>query len=80
MKKITAVRQTKANDPKPSLQMIQRPLMAPDELKSMPKSLFIIAEAGTQPHMHTNTDFMLLRIIFRGKINETQGEPGMSAS
>ena len=32
-----------------SLQMIERPLMMPDELKSMPKGSFIVAKTGVHP-------------------------------
>lgn len=34
------------NDPSQSLQMIERPLMTPDELKSMPKGEFIVMKTG----------------------------------
>lgn len=37
------------NDPSQSLQMIERPLMTPDELKSMPKGDFIVMKTGTHP-------------------------------
>ncbi|OPX91265.1 MAG: Type IV secretory system Conjugative DNA transfer [Pelotomaculum sp. PtaB.Bin104] len=37
------------NDPSQSLQMIQRPLMTPDELKSMPKGHFIVSKTGNCP-------------------------------
>lgn len=37
------------NDPGQSLQMIQRPLMTPDELKSMPKGHFIVSKTGSYP-------------------------------
>lgn len=37
------------NDPSQSLQMIERPLMTPDELKSMPKGSFIVAKTGIHP-------------------------------
>lgn len=37
------------NDPGQSLQMIQRPLMSPDELKSMPKGQFIVMKTGFYP-------------------------------
>ena len=37
------------NDPSQSLQMIERPLMTPDELKSMPKGSFIVAKTGVHP-------------------------------
>ena len=32
-----------------SLQMIQRPLMTPDELKSMPKGSFVVMKTGSHP-------------------------------
>ena len=37
------------NDPSQSLQMIQRPLMTPDELKSLPKGNFIVSKTGCHP-------------------------------
>ena len=37
------------SDPSQSLQMIERPLMTPDELKSMPKGEFIVMKTGTYP-------------------------------
>ncbi len=37
------------NDPSESLQMIERPLMTPDELKSMPKRQFVIMKTGFYP-------------------------------
>jgi type IV secretion system protein VirD4 len=37
------------NDPSQSLQMIERPLMTPDELKSLPKGNFIVMKTGTHP-------------------------------
>jgi type IV secretion system protein VirD4 len=37
------------NDPSQSLQMIERPLMTPDELKSMPKGWFIVTKTGAYP-------------------------------
>lgn len=37
------------NDPSQSLQMIQRALMTPDELKSLPKGNFIVAKTGAHP-------------------------------
>ena len=42
------------NDPSQSLQMIERPLMTPDELKTMPKGrAFIVAKTGRPPHEST---------------------------
>ena len=37
------------NDPSQSLQMIERALMTPDELKSMPKGHFIVMKTGHNP-------------------------------
>jgi type IV secretion system protein VirD4 len=37
------------NDPSQSLQMIERPLMAPDELKSMKKGRFVVMKTGSSP-------------------------------
>ncbi len=37
------------NDTSQSLQMIERPLMTPDELKSIPKGHFIVMKTGTHP-------------------------------
>ena len=36
-------------EPSQSLQMIQRPLMTPDELKSIPKGSFIVMKTGAHP-------------------------------
>ena len=37
------------NDPSQSLQMIERPLMTADELKSMPKGQFVVMKTGFHP-------------------------------
>jgi type IV secretion system protein VirD4 len=37
------------NDPTQSLQMIERPLLTPDELKSMPKGQFVVMKTGHHP-------------------------------
>lgn len=37
------------NDPSQSLQMIERPLMTPDELKSLPKCTFVVMKTGFYP-------------------------------
>lgn len=55
------------NDPSQSLQMIERPLMMPDELKSIPKGQFIVMKTGTHP-MRTR-----LRLFLEWGI--TFGEP-----
>ena len=55
------------NDPSQSLQMIERPLMTPDELKSIPKGQFIVMKTGSHP-MRTR-----LRLFLEWGI--TFGEP-----
>lgn len=45
-----------------SLQMMERPLMSPDELKSMPKGSFVIMKTGTHP-MKTKLKLFLNRGI-----------------
>ena len=55
------------NDPSQSLQMIERPLMTPDELKSIPKGEFVVMKTGTHP-MRTQ-----LRLFLEWGI--TFGEP-----
>lgn len=37
------------NDPSQSLQMIEQPLMTPDELKSLPKGTFVVMKTGFYP-------------------------------
>ena len=37
------------NDPSKSLQMMERPLMTPDELKSIPKGEFVVMKTGSHP-------------------------------
>jgi len=37
------------SDPSQSLQMIERPLLTPDELKALPKGQFIVMKTGTHP-------------------------------
>jgi type IV secretion system protein VirD4 len=37
------------NDPSQSLQMMERPLLTPDELKSLPKGRFIVMKTGIHP-------------------------------
>lgn len=54
------------NDPNQSLQMIERPLMTPDELKSMPKGRFIVTKTGAYP-MRTRLKLFLEWGITFGK-------------
>lgn len=46
------------NDPSQSLQMMERPLMTPDELKSIPKGSFVVMKTGTHP-MQTKLSLFL---------------------
>lgn len=63
------------SDPSQSLQMIQRPLMTPDELKSLPKGHFILAKTGCHP-MRTE-----LRLFFKWGIEFEEGyEPEQHAA
>ena len=55
------------NDPSQSLQMIERPLMTADELKSLSKGTFVVMKTGTHPMLTK------LRLFFDWGI--TFGEP-----
>ena len=46
------------NDPSQSLQMMERALLTPDELKSIPKGSFIVMKTGTHP-MRTRLQLFL---------------------
>ena len=46
------------NDTNRSLQMIERPLMTPDELKSLPKGEFVVMKTGSHP-MRTHLPLFL---------------------
>lgn len=62
------------NDPSQSLQMIERPLMTTDELKSMPKGHFILMKTGMHP-MKT-----VLRLFIKWKIKLDKGISSQSKS
>ncbi len=47
------------NDPSQSLQMMERPLLTPDELKSIPKGNFIVQKDGTASHAYPPAAFSL---------------------
>ena len=53
------------DDPSQSLQMMERPLMTPDELKSMPKGSFIVAKTGVHPMKVKLRLFLVWGIRFR---------------
>lgn len=52
------------NDPSQSLQMMERPLMSPDELKVLPKRKFIVTKTGSHPMKTTFPLFMDWGITF----------------
>lgn len=54
------------NDDSQSLQMMERPLLSPDELKSMPKGSFIVMKTGTHPMRTT------LKLFFEWGIQFTK--------
>lgn len=57
------------NDSSQSLQMIERPLMTPDELKSMPKGQFVVMKTGVHPMK------VKLRLFFKWGIEFDEGNP-----
>ena len=57
------------NDPSQSLQMIERPLMTPDELKSMPKGQFVVMKTGFHPMK------VKLKLFFKWGIKFNEDEP-----
>lgn len=52
------------NDPSQSLQMMGRPLMSPDELKTLPKGHFILAKTGCCPMQTRLPLFLKWGIVF----------------
>lgn len=52
------------NDPSQSLQMMSRPLMSPDELKTLPKGHFILAKTGRCPMQTRLPLFLKWGIVF----------------
>lgn len=57
------------NDPSQSLQMIERPLMTPDELKSMPKGQFVVMKTGVHPMR------VKLKLFYKWGIKFNEYEP-----
>ena len=57
------------NDPSQSLQMIERPLMTPDELKSMPKGQFVVMKTGFHPMK------VKLKLFFKWGIRFDEDKP-----
>lgn len=54
------------NDPSQSLQMMERPLMTADELKSIPKGNFVVMKTGTHPMKTKLRLFLDWGIVFDG--------------
>lgn len=57
------------NDPSQSLQMIERPLLTPDELKSMPKGQFVVMKTGIHPMR------VKLKLFFKWGIQFDEANP-----
>jgi len=57
------------NDPSQSLQMIERPIMTPDELKSMKKGRFVIMKTGANPIIAK------LKLYFKWGIEFNEDDP-----
>jgi type IV secretion system protein VirD4 len=59
------------NDPSQSLQMIERPLLTSDELKTLPKGNFIVTKTGANPMKSFFKIFFKWGIVF-GKVYELE--------
>ena len=68
------------NDTSQSLQMIERPLMTPDELKSIPKGHFIVMKTGTHPMQTRLRLFLEWGITFGEPYRCPSGQPGRSTT
>ena len=55
------------NDPSQSLQMMERPLLTPDELKSLPKGQFVVMKTGTNPMQTRLRLFLDWGIVFHNQ-------------
>lgn len=55
-------------DPSESLQMMQRALLTPDELKSLPKGTFVVMKTGTYPMMVKLKLFFKWGIVFPNEV------------
>ncbi len=58
------------NDPSQSLQMIERALMTPDELKSLPKGTFVVTKTGAYPMQVRLKLFFEWGIVFPDELYE----------
>lgn len=57
------------NDPSESLQMMERPLLTPDELKSLPKGQFVVMKTGVHPMK------VKLKLFFKWGIEFNEDKP-----
>ena len=57
------------NDPSQSLQMIERPLLTAEELKSMPKGQFVVMKTGVHPMR------VKLKLFYKWGIKFNEDEP-----
>ena len=57
------------NDPSQSLQMIERPLLTAEELKSMPKGQFVVMKTGIHPML------VKLKLFYKWGIKFNEDEP-----
>ncbi len=57
------------NDPSESLQMMERPLLTPDELKSLPKGEFVVMKTGVHPMR------VKLKLFFKWGIQFDENNP-----
>lgn len=60
------------NEPSRSLQMIERALMTPDELKSIPKGTFVVMKTGTHPMQSRLRLFFKWGIVFPDALYEVE--------
>ena len=67
------------NDPSQSLQMMSRPLMSPDELKTLPRGHFILAKTGCCPMQTTLPLFLKWGIQF-GEVYEIPEQAARSVA
>ena len=61
------------NDPSQSLQMMERPLLTPDELKSLPKGEFVVMKTGVHPMR------VKLKLFFKWGIEFDEDNPYTAA-
>ena len=68
------------NDPSQSLQMIERALLTPDELKSLPKGTFVVMKTGFHPMQVRLKLFFKWGIVFPDEIYAVQDKGNRKVS